>query len=96
MQLFMMAGMTWNSKSQYEKKFTEWGFRTYLSRREWIYIGQCLKKRKAEGKESDIYFNGKRIDAKKVKRETSRYQPTTIERFSARGRELIKAIHMNP
>lgn len=39
---------------------------------EWQAIVPTLKKRAHEGKESDLYLNGKLVNAKKVKREVAR------------------------
>jgi len=40
---------------------------------EWAVISSQVKKRALEGKESDVYFNGRLLDAKRVKRELIRY-----------------------
>ncbi|GFF58618.1 uncharacterized protein PAC_14618 [Aspergillus udagawae] len=73
------------TRAQYAKKFSEWGFKRNLSRNEWIYIGQCVKKTAAEGKESEVFYRGERIPEEKVKKRTRLNAPTVVERFTRNG-----------
>jgi hypothetical protein len=36
-------------------------------------VAEKIRKRKGEDKESEVYIDGKLVDSKKVKKETSRY-----------------------
>ena len=44
-----------------------------MTKKEWDYTLHGMRKRKLEGKESDIYFNGSRVSEKKVKKQMSRH-----------------------
>jgi hypothetical protein len=51
--------------------------RKNLKGSEWEYAAHRIQKRKREGLESDIYFNGTLIPPKKVKKEVSRHSIPT-------------------
>lgn len=61
------------SKAQYEKKFKEWGFAKYSTGQEWKAVSYHVLKRKREGKETDVYRDGKLIPPEKVRKRISRY-----------------------
>lgn len=55
--------------------------RKYSTKEEWEYVGSLVRKRKLEGKESEITMGGKPISVKKLKKELGRYgQPSSSEK----------------
>jgi hypothetical protein len=50
------------------------------TKEEWGYVDSLVRKRKLEGKESEIIMDGKPISDKKLKKELGRYgQPRSLE-----------------
>lgn len=43
-----------------------------MTKKEWDYTLRRVRKRKFDGKESDVYFNGSKVPEKKVKKQMSR------------------------
>ena len=81
--------------SQYIGKFKQWHIKKNLTNEEWKFIDRKLRKRKQEGKESDIYFHGKLIPDKKVKKETSRHAPPTFQQPQFSGKKQPKLCIVN-
>ncbi|RDW66551.1 hypothetical protein BP6252_10186 [Coleophoma cylindrospora] len=67
------------SQAQYQRKFKDWGFRKYKKDPEWKAIIHHVKKRKREGKDSNVYIKGALIDPKKMRKETSRHDLPTLQ-----------------
>jgi hypothetical protein len=64
--------LTRQRKWVYEAKFREWNFRKKLWGADWRIIGDILKKRKLEDKDSDVFDHGILIPPKKVQKEIVR------------------------
>ncbi|KAF1956768.1 ankyrin [Byssothecium circinans] len=60
------------SESQYENRFRKWGFRKKLNKVDWLIIANILRERESRGLESEVHANGERLQAHKVRKETSR------------------------
>ncbi|PGH16531.1 hypothetical protein AJ79_01636 [Helicocarpus griseus UAMH5409] len=60
------------SQSQYLLRVRKWGFHQKQNRKKWRAIGHRVEKRKMDGKESEVYINGKLIEMKKVQEGVSR------------------------
>ena len=75
------------SKAQYEGRLKKWGFRKNKTKEDWKTIRREIEKRNRQRKASDVYFCGKLISAKKVRKETSRYGPmSTVEMYTQGNR----------
>lgn len=76
-------------KSQYETQFKKWKLRKNLRKgkaeQDWKAVKWKVEKRKREGKETDVYINEVLLPSKKVRKETSRYNISTIEALGFRG-----------
>lgn len=45
----------------------------YSSKEDWKHADTLIRKRKVEGKDTEIFINGKPVSAKKLKKELGRY-----------------------
>ena len=70
-----------NSKAQYETQLKKWNIRKNLTNEEWNYTLLQVRKRKFDGKESDVYLNGRVVPEKRIKKEMSRHFTLTQEQF---------------
>ncbi|RMJ25732.1 ankyrin repeat-containing protein [Aspergillus sp. HF37] len=61
------------SPSQYTRQFRKWGFSKNWKQHQYEFTAHRLKKRKQEGKNSDVYMNGDLVNNKKLKKELSRH-----------------------
>ena len=61
-------------KSQLEYKLNRWGFKPNIDKSTWQRIDRKIKKRKRDGKESEVIHNSKRLKPAKIARETNRYR----------------------
>ena len=52
-----------------------------MTNKEWDYILLRMRKRKFDGKESDVYFNGSKVPEKKIKKQMSRHFTLTQEQL---------------
>lgn len=52
-----------------------------MTKKEWDYALLRMRKRKLDGKESDVYFNGSKVSEKKVKKQKSRQFTLIQEQF---------------
>lgn len=52
-----------------------------MTKKEWDYTLLRMRKRKFDGKESDVYFNGSKVPEKKVKKQMSRHFSLIQEQF---------------
>lgn len=59
----------------------------------WKYAGRKIGKRKRDGKESDVFWNGIRLPPKKVKKETTRNFYSTIDQVALGMLNLLRPIH---
>lgn len=74
------------SKTQYERKLKEWNIGKNSKATNWKELGRIVRKREAEGKESDVFDNGGRIPRKKVCRKIAEYyRPTALEQYGKGG-----------
>ncbi|MCJ1349153.1 hypothetical protein MMC31_007389 [Peltigera leucophlebia] len=69
------------SEAQYETQLKKWDFRKNMTKKEWDYTLLRMRKRKFDGKESDVYFNGSKVPEKKVKKQMSRHFSLIQEQF---------------
>ncbi|OXV07341.1 hypothetical protein Egran_04894, partial [Elaphomyces granulatus] len=67
------------SKTQYIKQFKEWKWRKNLKSEEWKVIGEHIRRRKDEQKDSEVLFCDIPLSSEKVKKETSRHRYSTME-----------------
>lgn len=65
----------YNSKSQYIRRFEQWGFKKNFTDEEWKFIARQSQKRTLEGKDSDVYRDNRLVPRKKVKKEILRHTP---------------------
>ncbi|WAO96178.1 Clr5 domain-containing protein [Fusarium falciforme] len=49
------------------------GMKKYSSKEDWKHADTLIRKRKVEGKDTEIFINGKLVSAKKLKKELGRY-----------------------
>jgi hypothetical protein len=73
------------SKPQYERQFKKWGFRKNLKSLEWKAVSHHLRKRKREGKESDLYVDETLVPEKKLRKETARNGFVSVWELYAQG-----------
>ncbi|KAI1464463.1 ankyrin repeat-containing domain protein [Daldinia caldariorum] len=73
------------SKSQLEYQLKNWNLRRKLPKGQsadiWRCVGHRVAKRRTEGKESKVVIDGKVYDAREVKKEIGRNQPSTLSRI---------------
>ncbi|RFU25811.1 hypothetical protein B7463_g10515, partial [Scytalidium lignicola] len=69
------------TKAQYVRKLRQLGIEKNSTNESWKYIAQKLNKRKRDGKDSEIYINGKLIPRKKINKEVSRYTLPSLEQM---------------
>ncbi len=64
-----------SSPQQYTRQFKKWGFVKNLADNKsyWTAVSHQMRKRKRDGKESQVVVNGQVIDAKKVRKEVLRH-----------------------
>jgi hypothetical protein len=55
---------------------------------EWASVTDKVGKRALEGKDSDVYLHGKRLNPKRVKRQTARYESRIPDPDSETGNSL--------
>jgi hypothetical protein len=75
-----------NSKAQYTRQLQKWKISKNLTKGDWKVIAGHLKRRKLEGRESEIRVNGLQIPRKKLKKEISRYILPSQEQELSSGR----------
>lgn len=76
-----MESLLFSSEAQYETQLKKWDFRKNMTKKEWDYTLLRMQKRKFDGKESDVYFNGSKVPEKKVKKQMSRHFSLIQEQF---------------
>lgn len=61
------------SKAQYIRQFKKWGFEKNLKSEQWKGIAGMVRKRKSQGKDSQVSIKNRQIPHKKLCKEMSRY-----------------------
>ncbi|CEN60324.1 hypothetical protein ASPCAL02765 [Aspergillus calidoustus] len=70
------------TRTQYDRKFREWGWRKNLKSQEWRIIGSQIAQSKNAGKLPSVYINGMLVPEETVWRSTRRHDfPTIKERY---------------
>jgi hypothetical protein len=64
------------SENQYYPKLKSWGIKKYNSGTDWKLIDWVTRKRKAEGKKSDITMRGRKFTKAEREKEIARHVPT--------------------
>ncbi|KAI1012339.1 hypothetical protein LB503_004756 [Fusarium chuoi] len=73
------------TKGQLEYKLKSWNLSKNIDKETWQYIDRKIRKRKDEGKDSDVIHCGKRLKKLKVTKETNRHREMNIfARFRTR------------
>ncbi|CAI6099789.1 unnamed protein product [Clonostachys chloroleuca] len=67
------------TKSQYTRQLTSWKIKKNATSIDWKKAAVIIDKRKRQGKESEMYIDGKLIPSKKMKKETARHWPSYLE-----------------
>ncbi|KAK5657151.1 hypothetical protein OQA88_3208 [Cercophora sp. LCS_1] len=62
------------TKSQLQYKLNRWGFKRNIDEPTWQKIDREIKKRKRDGKESEVIHNYKRLKPAKIAKETNRHR----------------------
>lgn len=60
------------TRAQYIRRLDSWKMRKYSTKEEWEYVDSLVRKRKLDGKESEVIMGGKLITAQKLKKELGR------------------------
>jgi hypothetical protein len=63
----------------------KWNFRKYCKRDDWIALQQVEERRKDEGKESEVLFDGKLMNPDRVRKEIGRHRKHRNGRPSPQG-----------
>ncbi|KAF5637806.1 Sex-determining fem-1 [Fusarium sp. NRRL 52700] len=66
------------TKGQLEYKLKSWNLSKNIGKETWQYIDRKIRKRRDDGKDSDVIHCGKRLKKVKVKKETNRHRETNI------------------
>ncbi|KAK3987852.1 ankyrin repeat-containing domain protein [Cladorrhinum sp. PSN332] len=66
------------TKSQLEYRLKLWNLKRNLDKQTWQYVDNRINKRKKAGKDSDVYYCGRRVEASTVKKETNRNREVTF------------------
>jgi hypothetical protein len=65
--------------SECQAQLDRWNFRKKVNTDVWKYVEHQTRKRKREGKDTEVIISGRRIDPKKVRKATSRNFYTPME-----------------
>ncbi|KAH6616454.1 hypothetical protein C7974DRAFT_342582, partial [Boeremia exigua] len=69
------------NKSQYEYRISKWGKRKNIKKQQWCTVARILAQRSAEGKETEVRFQGNLISPERVARELARYANSTANQM---------------
>ncbi|KAL2036493.1 hypothetical protein N7G274_010759 [Stereocaulon virgatum] len=61
------------SKAQYIRQLKKWGFEKNSSADQWKQVAKVVRKRKHEGKDSEVFIRNDRVSTPKLRKEISRY-----------------------
>jgi hypothetical protein len=86
-----LQGLTFSSKSQYERRFREWNLRKNLKRKDWQRVIEHVHKRARIGKESEVRLNGAILTNERIARESLRCGWTRDCQF-----EISEGIYATP
>ncbi|KAL2147808.1 hypothetical protein VTI28DRAFT_5580 [Corynascus sepedonium] len=79
------------TKGQYEHRFQQWGFEKNMAGENYPVITSKTGKRKAAGKESNVFVNGVLVPPAKIRKESARHgYMTTLEKMSQAQGTLIE------
>jgi hypothetical protein len=84
-----------HSKTQYIKQFKEWKWRKNLKSDEWKVIGEHIRRRKDEQKDSEVLFCGNPLSSEKVKKETSRHCYSMMEALEQQCQNGMTVLFFN-
>ncbi|KUL86471.1 hypothetical protein ZTR_08099 [Talaromyces verruculosus] len=70
------------SKNQYTRMFKKWGIRRYSNVRDWRKIDRCIRKRRSQGKASNLILYGNLISQDKLEKEIARNVSFTDRMFN--------------
>uniref|UniRef100_A0A8H7MZ23 Clr5 domain-containing protein n=1 Tax=Bionectria ochroleuca TaxID=29856 RepID=A0A8H7MZ23_BIOOC len=76
------------TKSQYIRKLASWKIGKNATTIAWKKAAVIIKKRKDQGKESEICIDGKLIPSKKMKKEIARHWPSYLECIEMEAHEI--------
>ncbi|KAM0085667.1 hypothetical protein ACKRZS_001992 [Fusarium odoratissimum] len=68
----------YTTKGHLETKLKRWNFSKNLDKKTWQYVDRKIRKRRHEGKDSDVIHCGRRLKKLKVTKETNRHRETNI------------------
>ena len=80
---------TISSEAQLRQQLKKWDLSKNQSKTVWEYAARQYRKRKHDGKDSEIVINGAKIPEKKMKKEVSRYE---LPFYSGQFPRIIKYI----
>ena len=61
------------TSTQYTRQLRKWKISKNLHEKDWIYISREVTRRSREGKQSDVFFRQRKLEAEKVRKETRRH-----------------------
>jgi hypothetical protein len=73
------------SKTQYEEKLRHWGFAKNSRSSDWKIVHHKIQKRKKQDKPSVVYRRGRRVEAKKLNKESRHNYSSVLELFNPSG-----------
>jgi hypothetical protein len=74
-------------KPQYLRRFKEWGLSKNITSEAWKVVEHRLRKRRLEGKETEVLLNGIIVDKKRLKKEISRHVPLSVTYTQGKAQE---------
>ncbi|KAF5497702.1 Ankyrin repeat domain-containing protein 50 [Colletotrichum siamense] len=87
------------TKAQLEYKLKLWGFRRRIPKNKtdavWKFIGRRVRRRKEQGKETEVTLGKEIVDAAKVCKEIKRYQETMFDRFIQRSPTPLEGVEIS-
>lgn len=76
------------SAGQFERQIQRWCFRKNLTQEEWQFAVRRIKKRKREGKDTEVAIDGIPVTSKKLKKAIARYgEGSTLDILAHQQRE---------
>ncbi|KAH9229447.1 hypothetical protein K456DRAFT_1728370 [Colletotrichum gloeosporioides 23] len=69
------------TKSELEAQLRFWNIRKNASADAWRYTDYRLLKREQQGKDSVVYYNGRKVTRNALKKERRRYQSDTLTKY---------------
>ncbi|TXB95470.1 hypothetical protein FocTR4_00015943 [Fusarium oxysporum f. sp. cubense] len=78
LMILLRAQGLYTTKGHLETKLKRWNFSKNLDKKTWQYVDRKIRKRRHEGKDSDVIHCGRRLKKLKVTKETNRHRETNI------------------